>query len=849
MARSSPCAASTTSADARQQPLTRTFFASVVAKDGTPVTDLTAADVEVKEGGKLQSITSMRITTMPLRLHIIVSDGGTGAFQLGVLRLAQTLARAGPVEFAFTSVLIQPTRVTDFTDNVEAIGAGIEKLGRRGSVQGGNQLMEAIMSAMENIAAPGKRPVLIVLRIGNEGTSPISANSVREALRRTGTTLYVVSRAGASKAAPSYSRAGSDSNTGEVAQRQMDDAEMADTALNLNLVLGDGSRESGGYQQEIVLTTTVATLEQLASQIKNQYRDHLHAARRRQTERSVAGNSQAQGRDAARPGEDSQLTVEVPVEGLASVSKGVSMSSVRRRYLGLASAGLLAVAGCSGGAPEWAAKNQRVIDQHKVTGRTRDLPAVTVPNVLVPGVPVENATLPTATLAPGVVARLAWGRGALLEQVDMQPGATLPEQTLGEELILLGRDGSATIEFDGKTVDVARDSVLYLQPGAKRSVKAGPNGWKAFEVYSPIRLDHLALAGQNTSGVNVTFPDQGVTPSLQPGVVVNFNDIQWTPLTNPDPSRSYRRSTGHSRLIWGKNAQISFVRMDPGGEFPLHIHPEDQLTHTVRGSADQGVMDATTPVSGEAANMLFVPGGMVHSAKLGPHGADQFDVFWPVRPDYIERAQKLQALYDQVVPAGARPAKLADGFTFAEGPTWLKGQLYFSDMFFANPAAGDWTGSPARSRLIAMTPDGKWRALVARHAVERHHRRSQRQPHRLRHVRSPRRRSGPGERARGACRARQGEWQADRWAERPGHGREGRALHHRPAVHARGPEEPAGEAGVLRRARRYGQGRDRRGRIRDAERRRAVTGWENALREQHVGAAGRELRLGVRRRR
>ena len=74
------CAASTTSADARQQPLTRTFFASVVAKDGTPVTDLTAADVEVKEGGKLQSITSMRITTMPLRLHIIVSDGGTVRF-------------------------------------------------------------------------------------------------------------------------------------------------------------------------------------------------------------------------------------------------------------------------------------------------------------------------------------------------------------------------------------------------------------------------------------------------------------------------------------------------------------------------------------------------------------------------------------------------------------------------------------------------------------------------------------------------------------------------------------------------------------------------------------------------
>ena len=32
-------------------------------------------------------------------------------------------------------------------------------------------------------------------------------------------------------------------------------------------------------------------------------------------------------------------------------------------------------------------------------------------------------------------------------------------------------------------------------------------------------------------------------------------------------------------------------------------------------------------------------------------------------------------------------------------------------MFFKNPAANDWTGSPARSRLIVMEPDGKWRVL------------------------------------------------------------------------------------------------------------------------------------------
>ena len=68
--------------------------------------------------------------------------------------------------------------------------------------------------------------------------------------------------------------------------------------------------------------------------------------------------------------------------------------------------------------------------------------------------------------------------------------------------------------------------------------------------------------------------------------------------------------------------------------------------------------------------------------------------------------------YERIVGPGAHPKKLADGFTFAEGPTWLRGKLYFSDMWFKNAAAGDWTGSPERSRLIMMDPDGRYRELA-----------------------------------------------------------------------------------------------------------------------------------------
>ena len=210
--------------------------------------------------------------------------------------------------------------------------------------------------------------------------------------------------------------------------------------------------------------------------------------------------------------------------------------------------------GGSGGSSDeaWRDQNQRVIDQHKVGGRERELPGVTVPMTLAAGVPVERSALATVTIAPGVSATLGWGRGALLERVEMQPGAAYPSQTLNEELIIVVQDGSATIDVGGKAMELSKDQVLYLQPGAVRSMKAGSNGWKAFEVYSPLRLDHLALAGQNVSGVSPSFPDQGVTPSIPPGVVVNLNEIQLTPLVDPLAGKTYKRSTGLSRLDLGQ---------------------------------------------------------------------------------------------------------------------------------------------------------------------------------------------------------------------------------------------------------------------------------------------------------
>src|SRR5438874_11504396 len=82
-----------------------------------------------------------------------------------------------------------------------------------------------------------------------------------------------------------------------------------------------------------------------------------------------------------------------------------------------------AVAACSGNEPKWASTNKQIINQSKVTGRTRELPRVSVPMLLGDGEPVDAAKLPEVMIASGVTAKLAWGHGALLERVEMAPGA------------------------------------------------------------------------------------------------------------------------------------------------------------------------------------------------------------------------------------------------------------------------------------------------------------------------------------------------------------------------------------------------------------------------------------------
>lgn len=241
----------------------RTVLVTAVDKKGNAVPDLQAAEFEVKVGGKKLEVIGVERAQAPLRIALVVSDAGTGGFQGGLASFIQRLS--GHAEFALISLVVQPELVVDYSSEIGVLRGGIRRLGARG-LQRGAQLLETIQDATRHVRRESTRPVIVVVRVGGEASTTLSGTDVREQLRKSGATLYVISTVGAQRSAPSQARPGISAE-----QAQLHDDETVESAHNLGMVLGDGSRESGGRHDQVISTTLIPTLEQLADELLNQY--------------------------------------------------------------------------------------------------------------------------------------------------------------------------------------------------------------------------------------------------------------------------------------------------------------------------------------------------------------------------------------------------------------------------------------------------------------------------------------------------------------------------------------------------------------------------------------------------
>jgi VWFA-related protein len=238
------------------QGVTRTVYVTVTDKAGSPVTDLSAADFVVKEGGKNRDVVAAAMTSVPLRIAIIVDDNGTGIFRYGVAKFIERLQDMA--EFSLSTIDVQQKKLVDFTANAGELGAAIGQLVARPAANDGGQLLEGIYDTAKDFQKRfARRPVIIALTVGGEEHSTVPAHHVLEELQKSGAALHVIAM--------------NSSALRGMAVVQKPGA-LLEENMNLSEVLGDGSEQTGGTRGEIVASAgIVAGLQQVAEELRTQY--------------------------------------------------------------------------------------------------------------------------------------------------------------------------------------------------------------------------------------------------------------------------------------------------------------------------------------------------------------------------------------------------------------------------------------------------------------------------------------------------------------------------------------------------------------------------------------------------
>lgn len=386
-----------------------------------------------------------------------------------------------------------------------------------------------------------------------------------------------------------------------------------------------------------------------------------------------------------------------------------------------ASALLLLISICSCNStskPEWEQRNNELIKEYGLN--VRELPNQPSTGIN-PNLEVGNAEniegLDSLQLYPGVMAKMFWGNGNLVSVLELAPNIMLPNENLTEDRFLIVMEGTINLIGEGKNqvmMAIEREEpdgthsgtpqmdFIFQKKGSDSEIVVGNKAAKIMEVYSPIRLDYLEKIGITDLPSEIQERSSNTQATINPNTVYDFYDIQLTQLTKGV----------FTRLVSAGNMQLSLVSADPNAESQAHIHPEEQITLLLRGSLTETVLDKKLDL--EPKDIAFVPGNVVHANIAGDTGFDALDIFYPIREDYLKQQQAALEKYHQIIPKNAQPQLIIDGaktkpnLTFSEGPKWMDGKLYFSNMYFDQ----NWNADPKKSTIVAMEADGTYENII-----------------------------------------------------------------------------------------------------------------------------------------
>jgi len=232
----------------------RTIYVSVTDGSGKPVTDLTAQNFKVKEGGKDREIVRAEPAKAPAHIALMVEERLSVDQHVREAMFEFVKRMAGAAEISLITVGLRNNEVTPFTSDPNIVLKAINELSLNS--QPTSNLTEGINDVSKKFDDNNpERPVIVAIAFsgGQAGPEP---KAILNQLRQGGAALYAVT----------FGNAANDNASANASLGTLGDESGREQ------VLGDGAKQSGGRRFDVVTTSAIPkALQDIASDILSQY--------------------------------------------------------------------------------------------------------------------------------------------------------------------------------------------------------------------------------------------------------------------------------------------------------------------------------------------------------------------------------------------------------------------------------------------------------------------------------------------------------------------------------------------------------------------------------------------------
>lgn len=242
----------------------RVMYASVVDDKGSPVMNVTAKDLIVREDGQPREILRVAKDDDPMQVALLVDNSISMRDQLSDLRksIATFVADLRPgVQVALLTLAERPTIVVNYTADRAALQKGVDRIV---AYEAANYVIDGIAEAAEGLLKrTAARSVMVVVTGQGPELSYRHYSDALRPLRESGAALHAIM-----VTAPNVKGI-----LNAVEHGNPGDSGGGIGGVGRDIVLGRMTKETGGrYEEVLSMSALTAKLEQLSAEISNQYR-------------------------------------------------------------------------------------------------------------------------------------------------------------------------------------------------------------------------------------------------------------------------------------------------------------------------------------------------------------------------------------------------------------------------------------------------------------------------------------------------------------------------------------------------------------------------------------------------